>query len=90
MGKPVAASRTGGIPELVLEEKTGYLVDLGSADGPAPVVESMLQDPALCARMGSAGHAWVESRFTVESMMEQLTAAYRAILDRLAAVSESI
>jgi alpha-maltose-1-phosphate synthase len=58
---PVVASRVGGIPEIVVEGETGYLVDFDPADvegftsALADRMEKLLSDPTMAAGMGKAG-----------------------------------
>src|ERR1700693_6523362 len=58
---PIVASRVGGIPEIVVEGETGYLVDLDPAEPDAFTtalagrIEKLLKDTTLAARMGKAG-----------------------------------
>ena len=54
-GKPVVASRAGGIPELVRDGVDGILVDTGDVRWLAEAMVSLLRDPALRHRMGIAG-----------------------------------
>jgi glycosyltransferase involved in cell wall biosynthesis len=63
--KPVVATRSGGIPEVVIEGETGLLVDIGDVDGLAAQVARLIDDPALRTRMGEAARARVETHFTV-------------------------
>src|SRR5258706_6806 len=61
----VVASRVGGIPEIVVEGETGYLVDYDPADldgfttALARRLEDLLEDTTLAARMGKAGRGRV-------------------------------
>jgi alpha-maltose-1-phosphate synthase len=82
----VVASRVGGIPEIVVEGETGYLVDLDEADpeafasGLAARMEELLDDPVLAVRMGAAGRARVLARFTWEAIADQTVALYGSLL----------
>jgi len=65
----VVASRVGGIPEIVVEGETGYLVDYAPEDvegfiaALAARVDELLSDPPLAARMGKAGRERVLGHF---------------------------
>jgi starch synthase len=65
----VVASRVGGIPEIIVEGETGYLVDYEPDDieaftsALAARIDELLSDPALAARMGKAGRQRVLSHF---------------------------
>jgi glycosyltransferase involved in cell wall biosynthesis len=54
-GRPVVASRAGGIPELVRDGVDGILVNPGDVERLAEAIVSLLKNPRLCARMGAAG-----------------------------------
>lgn len=82
MRKPVVATVTGGLPEIVQEGETGMLVPPGDADALAKAVSSLLQDPARCRQLGEAGRARVAAHFTVEAMMDQLVSGYESLLGR--------
>jgi glycosyltransferase involved in cell wall biosynthesis len=57
---PVVATRTGGIPELVDDNKDGFLVAVDDADAMAVKMEALLEDVDLCRRMGQAGREKVK------------------------------
>jgi glycosyltransferase involved in cell wall biosynthesis len=59
-GRPVVATRVGGMPELVRHGETGLLVERGDADGLARALAAILSDRALAARLGAAGRRHVE------------------------------
>ncbi len=54
-GKPVVASRAGGIPELVRDGLDGILVDTGDVRWLAEAIVNLLKNPDLCKRMGASG-----------------------------------
>lgn len=62
--RPVAASRIGGIPEVVEDGVTGQLVPPGDAAALAEAVARILGDPARARAMGQAGRERVLARFT--------------------------
>jgi glycosyltransferase involved in cell wall biosynthesis len=62
-GLPVVASAVGGVPELVLDGETGYLVPPGEPDRLAAALGPLLADSALRRRMGSSGRSRAEERF---------------------------
>ncbi|MBI3808974.1 MAG: glycosyltransferase family 4 protein [Nitrospirae bacterium] len=85
MRKPVVATTTGGLPEIVQDGETGMLVPPSDADALAKAVSSLLQDPARCRRLGEAGRARVAAHFTVEAMMNRLVEGYGAVLGQAVA-----
>jgi glycosyltransferase involved in cell wall biosynthesis len=56
-GLPVVASRVGGIPELITDDRTGRLVEPDDPARLAAAVESLLSDAALADRLAAAWHA---------------------------------
>jgi glycosyltransferase involved in cell wall biosynthesis len=85
--KPVVASRTGGLPDIVVDGETGLLVPPGHIDELAMAVTSLLIDPARREAMGRKGRQRVMQRFTVEAMMRNLSSAYDRLIQRPAASS---
>jgi spore coat protein SA len=79
-GKPVVSTRRGGPSETVADGETGYLVDAGDAQGLAQKVIVLLRDPALRRRMGEAGRARVEGRFSAQSMAATFDDVLRNLL----------
>jgi glycosyltransferase involved in cell wall biosynthesis len=79
-GLPVVASRVGGLPELVEDGRTGFLVPAGDVDALADRIGRLLDDGELRARMGAAATRAVEERFTTDRMVRGIEAVYRAVL----------
>jgi Glycosyl transferases group 1/Glycosyltransferase Family 4 len=77
LGVPVVASAVGGLPEVVEDGKTGFLVTDGDFAKP---VGRLLEDAALAAKMSRAGRDRVERKFSVEGMVEKTMRAYREVL----------
>jgi starch synthase len=83
---PVVASRVGGIPEIVVEGETGYLVDLDpdDLDGFTSVlagrIEKLLGDPTTAARMGKAGRERVLEHFGWPAIAAQTVKLYESLL----------
>lgn len=78
-GLPVIATRVGGSPELVIEDRTGVLVAAGDADAMARAIVGYATRPEQAREAGRAGRAEVERRFSLEAMVE----AYRGLYDAL-------
>jgi alpha-maltose-1-phosphate synthase len=83
---PVVASRVGGIPEIVVDGETGYLVDFDPADldaftsALAERVEKLLSDPTLTATMGKAGRERVLQHFGWAAIASQTIELYERLL----------
>jgi glycogen(starch) synthase len=82
MGRPVVATRVGGLPELVLHEETGLLCE---AEDPLAVADSVVQllnDPSRAAALGRA--AWRRARevFAWQRHVDSYDALYRRLARR--------
>jgi phosphatidylinositol alpha-1,6-mannosyltransferase len=78
-GLPVVAGRAGGSPDAVADGVSGFLVDAGCDEDLQERVVSLLEDPVLQGRMGTAGRRRVETDFTWETKRGQ----FRNILAEL-------
>ena len=74
--KPAVATAVGGVPEVLADGETGYLVPPRDVAALATRIVQLLKDQALRARMGRAGLARARRLFTVERMVEETAAAY--------------
>ena len=81
-GKPIVASRVGGLPESVLQGETGFLVNPGDQDELARSLLGLLEDPGLRTRLGQAGKNRVETHFSSEQMALQYEALYWELLGK--------
>lgn len=71
-GVAVVATRVGGVPEMIEEEKTGLLVEPGNSAELARAIERLLVDPALHARLGSAAGHGADSEERFENLRQLL------------------
>lgn len=78
-GLPVIATRVGGIPELVEEGVTGFLIPPRDASALAWALQRLLEDEPLRRRAGEAGRKRALERFTLEHMVSQYKEIYRAL-----------
>ncbi len=72
LGIPVAASKTGGLPEIVQDGVTGILVDTGSPRSLLAAMGKLLSDPGLRQAMGEAGRARAIENFDREKQFRLL------------------
>lgn len=77
--RPVVATRVGGLPEVVDEGRTGYLVPPRDADALATRVIRLLTDTAEARRLGAAGRRKLETEWSPASVGRQTLAVYRAL-----------
>ncbi len=79
-GRPVVATRVGGVPDVVRDGVDGFLVEPGDIDALAERLGRLAADPALAARMGEAGRARVLERYSVERLVGDVDALYKKLL----------
>ena len=79
-GKPVVASRVGGLTELVEDQVTGYLVPAGDVDALAERLETLIKDPVLRQKMGNKGSERVRQEHSAETMVELIHEVYAQLL----------
>jgi glycosyltransferase involved in cell wall biosynthesis len=80
LGKPVVATRAGGIPEAVQDGMTGLLVPPRDPQALAEAIRSLLRHSEQAQALGEAGRKRVEQYFTVERMACQTLQVYKRIL----------
>jgi L-malate glycosyltransferase len=78
-GKPVVATAVGGIPEVVVDGETGFLVPPRDHDAMAGAIVRLLTDEPLRRRMGEAGRARVRARFSAERMVQDTMKVYQRV-----------
>lgn len=79
-GKPVIATRTSNIPEVVPDRKVGLLVQKQDANQLTAVMEKLVAEPEAAAEMGRQGRKWVEKKFTAERMTSELENYFYALM----------
>ncbi len=77
LGRPVVATRVGGLPEVVRHESTGLLVAAGDSAGFAHAVARLLCNPAEARRMGARAQVHAASTFSWRTHVQAYDALYR-------------
>ena len=78
--RPVVASAVGGLLDLVVDGETGVLVPPRDVPALREALERLLADPDLCRRLGQAGRARVQERFSWPAVTDATIAAYEDAL----------
>lgn len=93
-GAPVVASAIGGIPEIVVDGETGYLVTFKTDKDGFPAqpeqfardlaakLTRLLDDPDLSRKFGEAGRKRAEQQFSWPSIASQTLQMYQELIDR--------
>jgi glycosyltransferase involved in cell wall biosynthesis len=77
---PVVATRVGGVPEVVMHENTGYLVETGDHEGLAREIIKALKEPEKARQTALAGQELVRGRHSIGHMLDEIERAYSATL----------
>ena len=77
--RAIVATRTGGIPEIVEDGLNGVLVPPRDHAAMARAIVGLLKDEGERRRMGEAGFARVQARFTVERMVAETASVYARV-----------
>lgn len=84
-GRPVLASRVGGLPEMIEEGNTGFLMDERTPEAWANAIESIVDDPEDMARCSQNARALVLDKFSSEAMVGATIDVYEEALSQKAA-----
>lgn len=76
LGKPVVATSGGGTNEILLDNKTGFLVNRSEPDELAEKLEILLDDDKLRIEMGRKGKERVREEFSIDKMVDQYISLY--------------
>jgi glycosyltransferase involved in cell wall biosynthesis len=79
-GRPVVATRVGGVPDVVRDGIDGFLVEPGDVDAMADRLAQLAGDDKLRRRMGEAGRASVHERYSVARLLDDVDRLYRTLL----------
>jgi colanic acid/amylovoran biosynthesis glycosyltransferase len=71
-GLPVVSTRIGGIPEMVVENETGFLVQPEDATALADAIEKVINDHSLGQKLGQAGYERAQKLFSIEKNVHEL------------------
>ncbi|HZI93970.1 MAG TPA: glycosyltransferase [Patescibacteria group bacterium] len=77
LGVPVISTKLSGIPELVVDHRTGLLVAPGDDGHLAAAIERLLAEPSLAEELRVRGREMIEKEFDVAHSVEQLCTEFR-------------
>jgi len=79
---PVLATRAGGVPEVVIDGETGYLLPPGDISAFVDKLDAIVENPGRFLEMGERGHERARSLFSSEKIVGQYLDYYREVLAR--------
>jgi glycosyltransferase involved in cell wall biosynthesis len=82
LGCPVVVANSGGLADIVRDQKTGLLFESGDARSLAVQLAILLDAPQLAARLGAAARPDVERRYAPRSIAEQTLETYASAIER--------
>jgi len=80
LAKPVVATNTGGLPEIIQDGKTGRLVAPADSEALADGIVDMLTRVDAARAMADAGRAMVQNCFSIETMVDNNIEVYQKVL----------
>lgn len=87
-GLPIVASAVGGIPELIEDGRTGFLVERNEPAALADALVRLLANPAMARSLGLAGRARAKATFSWERIVDSLNVCYFERVGTPAAVTQ--
>jgi glycosyltransferase involved in cell wall biosynthesis len=88
-GRPVVATRVGGVPDVVRDGEDGFLVEAGATDELADRLARLARDPALRDQMGKQGRERVLPRYAVDRLVDDVDRLYQSLLSTAASSSRT-
>ncbi len=88
-GKPVVATHSGGIPEIITDGETGRLVEPANPSALAQGIVELLTQTELAKQMAERGRLTVQEKFSVDAMVARNLSVYRNILGRKTIVDQA-
>lgn len=82
MERPVVATRIGGIPEVVMDKKSGFLVEEGDYKGWIEKLRILLNDKKLAAEMGKTGRQFIIDNYNWEIVAKRFVDVAREYLNK--------
>ena len=80
-GLPVISTKVGGIPEFLVDNENGFLIDPGDSAQLTQRVLALLQDPKLAKEMGMRGRKLIEEKFSWRLITNQVIDLYHKLLE---------
>ena len=76
---PVVTTNAGGIPELVIDGKTGYLIDPGDLDALYEKISLLIQSKDIRRDFGNKGRQFIENKYNINIISQKLSKIYNSL-----------
>ncbi|MCL4396268.1 MAG: glycosyltransferase family 4 protein [Chloroflexi bacterium] len=84
MARPIVATRVGGLPEVVLHERTGLLVDNENSAAMANAIDYLLDHPDVATNMGQAARERALKKFAYDRFVDEYESLYEKLVQSAA------
>ena len=81
LGRPVIASRIGGIPEIVEDGVTGLLFEAGNSEDLTKKIKTLWSNHRLCRQFGEAGRQKTLNEYSPDLYYQRLLGLYKRAID---------
>lgn len=78
-GVPVIATNAGGAKEIILNKKTGFLVDADQPNSLVDIMVTLLKDENMAKTFGDAGRKRAFEKFNIERMVDEIISVYNEV-----------
>jgi glycosyltransferase involved in cell wall biosynthesis len=79
-GVPVVATAVGGVPDVIVDGETGYLVKAGDVKGMAEAIIELLKSPEKAGELGQKGREAVYPKFAAQTLIANVEGLYAELL----------
>lgn len=86
-GKPVIGTRTGGIPEVIMDKETGMLAERENPASLSVAIKELMSQPERARELGRNGRAFMEANYTPQYHLEKLLEHYYTELNKKPSVT---
>ena len=80
MGMPVISTHHAGIPELILDGKSGFLVKERDVYSLSQRLTQLIENPTLWSAFGKTGRKYIEKKFNLQKQVELLEKIYKELI----------
>jgi len=82
-GIPIIATNVGGIKDIILEDKTGYIVDKDDIDGFSEKLWELIENENKRQLMSQNGWSFVEEKFQYPNLIKNMDEYYKSLLKEM-------